>query len=82
MESLTRFVPETVKTEVTFTLGLSVFEDLLHSFGVYFWIFSTRFECVFQAQTRKTKIICTMGPSCWDVDMIVKLMDEGMSVAR
>jgi len=49
MESLTRFVPETVKTE---------------------------------AQTRKTKIICTMGPSCWDVDMIVKLMDEGMSVAR
>jgi len=35
-----------------------------------------------EAQTRKTKIVCTMGPSCWDVNKIVELMDEGMSVAR
>jgi len=31
---------------------------------------------------RKTKIICTMGPSCWDVDMLVQLIDCGMNVAR
>jgi len=31
---------------------------------------------------RKTKIICTMGPSCWDVDMLVKLIDCGMNVCR
>jgi len=31
---------------------------------------------------RKCKIICTMGPSCWDVDMLVKLIDAGMNVCR
>jgi len=31
---------------------------------------------------RKCKIICTMGPSCWDVDTLVKLIDAGMNVAR
>jgi len=31
---------------------------------------------------RKCKIICTMGPSCWDVEMLVKLIDAGMNVAR
>lgn len=31
---------------------------------------------------RKCKIICTMGPSCWDVDTLVKLIDCGMNVAR
>mmetsp|Transcript_20055 Transcript_20055/g.44637 ORF Transcript_20055/g.44637 Transcript_20055/m.44637 type:complete len:518 (+) Transcript_20055:41-1594(+) len=30
----------------------------------------------------KCKIICTMGPKCWDVDNLVKLMDAGMNVAR
>ncbi len=30
----------------------------------------------------KTKVICTLGPSSWDVDMIVKLIDAGMNVAR
>ncbi|EER19003.1 pyruvate kinase, putative [Perkinsus marinus ATCC 50983] len=31
---------------------------------------------------RKTKLICTMGPSCWDVDILVKMIDQGMNVAR
>jgi len=31
---------------------------------------------------RKCKIICTMGPSCWDVDMLVQIIDAGMNVAR
>lgn len=30
----------------------------------------------------RTKIICTMGPSCWDPDKIVELLDAGMNVAR
>eukprot|EP00930_Biecheleria_cincta_P033617 TRINITY_DN2329_c0_g1_i1.p1 TRINITY_DN2329_c0_g1~~TRINITY_DN2329_c0_g1_i1.p1 ORF type:complete len:536 (-),score=119.17 TRINITY_DN2329_c0_g1_i1:177-1706(-) len=31
---------------------------------------------------RKCKIICTMGPCCWDVDMLVKLFDCGLNVCR
>jgi len=31
---------------------------------------------------RKSKIICTMGPCCWDVDMLVKLIDCGMNICR
>jgi len=30
----------------------------------------------------KTRIVCTMGPSCWDVDKLVQLIDAGMNVAR
>lgn len=31
---------------------------------------------------RKTKIVCTLGPACWDVDKLVELIDHGMNVAR
>ena len=31
---------------------------------------------------RKTKIVCTMGPKCSDVDTIVRMIDAGMNVAR
>jgi pyruvate kinase len=32
--------------------------------------------------SRKTKIICTMGPSCWDTDKLVELMDAGLNICR
>ena len=32
--------------------------------------------------SRKSKIICTMRPACWDVEMLVQLIDAGMNVAR
>jgi len=32
--------------------------------------------------SRHTKIVCTLGPACWDVPMLEKLIDAGMSVAR
>jgi len=31
---------------------------------------------------RKCKIICTMGPCCWDVDMLTKLIDHGLNICR
>lgn len=31
---------------------------------------------------RHTKIICTLGPACWEVEQIEKLIDAGMTVAR
>eukprot|EP00753_Platysulcus_tardus_P022712 PLAT9927.1.p2 GENE.PLAT9927.1~~PLAT9927.1.p2 ORF type:complete len:496 (+),score=225.93 PLAT9927.1:60-1547(+) len=31
---------------------------------------------------RRTKIVCTIGPSSWDVDQLVRLIDAGMNVAR
>jgi pyruvate kinase len=31
---------------------------------------------------RKTKIVCTMGPSCWSVERLLEMIDRGMDVAR
>jgi len=34
-------------------------------------------ECI-----KKTKIICTIGPSSWDPNILTKMINEGMNVAR
>ena len=31
---------------------------------------------------RKTMIVCTMGPKCWSEEMLGKLLDAGLNVAR
>jgi pyruvate kinase len=31
---------------------------------------------------RKTKIVCTLGPSCWSEEGLAALIDAGMNVAR
>lgn len=31
---------------------------------------------------RKTKIVCTIGPSCWSKEKLLELIDTGMNVAR
>ena len=44
-----------------------------------------KFQHIFESidtNSRKVKIVCTLGPSCWDVDMLVKMLDAGMNVAR
>lgn len=44
-----------------------------------------RYQQIFESldpNTRKTKVVCTLGPACWDVDMLVKMLDAGMNVAR
>merc|ERR1740127_270329 len=40
------------------------------------------FERPLDTPKRKCKIICTMGPSCWDVDKLVQMIDAGMNIAR
>ena len=35
-----------------------------------------------QPMVRKTKIVCTMGPKCWDEETMAELIDAGMNVAR
>ena len=31
---------------------------------------------------RHTKIVCTLGPACWEVSQLEDLIDAGLSVAR
>merc|ERR1719203_1271390 len=40
------------------------------------------FESSEDSFKRKCKIICTMGPNCWEVPMLVKLIDCGMNICR
>lgn len=32
--------------------------------------------------TRQSKIVCTLGPACWEVPQLESLMDAGLAVAR
>jgi len=32
--------------------------------------------------SRRTKIVCTLGPACWEVSQLEDLIDAGMSIAR
>jgi len=32
--------------------------------------------------TRRTKIVCTLGPACWEVKQLESLIDAGLTVAR
>jgi hypothetical protein len=32
--------------------------------------------------SRRSKIICTLGPACWEVHQLETLIDAGMNVAR
>ena len=43
--------------------------------------FANIFETV-DASKRRTKIVATLGQSCNEVDVIIKLLDSGMNVAR
>jgi hypothetical protein len=35
-----------------------------------------------QEKSRRTKIVCTLGPACWEVPQLEELIECGMSVAR
>jgi len=41
-----------------------------------------KITCKTDVSTRRTKIVCTLGPACWEVAQLEKLIDCGMSVAR
>lgn len=44
-----------------------------------------KFQNIFESidmGARRSKIVCTLGPACWDVDMLVQMLDAGMNVAR
>ena len=32
--------------------------------------------------TRQTKIVCTLGPACWEIPQLEELIDAGLAVAR
>jgi len=51
--------------------------------GEFFDLFSLE-HILSQSDTthRKSKIVCTIGPACWDVDTLVGMLERGMTVAR
>jgi pyruvate kinase len=42
----------------------------------------SRFDDREDSFRRKCKIICTMGPACWDTETLLKMIDAGMNVCR
>jgi len=40
------------------------------------------YEPIMKRLERKVKIICTMGPACWEEEIITQLVNSGMNVAR
>jgi hypothetical protein len=45
-------------------------------------LFVTLWALQDEPNPRKTKIVCTLGPSCWGEAGLAALMDAGMNVAR
>jgi len=41
-----------------------------------------KITCGTDVSLRRTKIICTLGPACWEVSQLEDLIDAGMGVAR
>ena len=44
-----------------------------------------QFKQIFELReltSRKTKLACTLGPACWDTEGLVKMIDNGMDIAR
>merc|ERR1712232_20242 len=39
-------------------------------------------ESATDSLSRKCRIICTMGPSCWDIDKLVQMFDAGCNICR
>ena len=37
---------------------------------------------LFDIPLTRTKVICTIGPSCWEKDQMAELADNGMNIAR
>ena len=57
------------------------------SYLIYHYIAFSRLDFLFSGSERgmlvkRTKIVCTIGPACDDVDILGRMMEAGMNVAR